>query len=61
MKWQKVGVTRGKLTKESPLLIWLRFFDVGTHPLTNPEQLMAAQGGTIDWMRFGLRGYERVS
>jgi hypothetical protein len=30
----------------------------GTHILTNPGERMASQGGTVDWMRFWLQGYE---
>jgi hypothetical protein len=30
----------------------------GTHPLTNPAQLMLSQGGVVDWFRFWLQGYE---
>jgi dipeptidyl aminopeptidase/acylaminoacyl peptidase len=30
----------------------------GTHPLSNPGQRMASQGGTVDWMRFWLKGEE---
>jgi dipeptidyl aminopeptidase/acylaminoacyl peptidase len=30
----------------------------GTHPLSNPGQRMASQGGTVDWMRFWLMGEE---
>ncbi len=30
----------------------------GTHPLTNPAQRMASQGGNVDWFRFWLQGYE---
>jgi dipeptidyl aminopeptidase/acylaminoacyl peptidase len=30
----------------------------GTHVLTNPTQRMVSQGGTVDWFRFWLQGYE---
>lgn len=30
----------------------------GTHVLTNPAERMASQGGTVDWFRFWLQGYE---
>jgi len=30
----------------------------GTHILTNPGERMASQGGTVDWMRFWLQGYQ---
>lgn len=30
----------------------------GTHILTNPAQRMVSQGGTVDWFRFWLQGYE---
>lgn len=33
-------------------------FKDGTHPLTNPAQRLISQGGTVDWMRFWLQGYE---
>jgi hypothetical protein len=33
--------------------------DRGTHPLTNPAQRLASQGGAVDWFRFWLQGYER--
>ncbi len=29
-----------------------------THVLSNPKQRMISQGGTVDWMRFWLQGYE---
>jgi hypothetical protein len=28
------------------------------HVLTNPEARLASQGGTVDWFRFWLQGYE---
>lgn len=28
------------------------------HVLTNPEARMASQGGSVDWFRFWLQGYE---
>jgi dipeptidyl aminopeptidase/acylaminoacyl peptidase len=28
------------------------------HVLTNPAERMASQGGTLDWFRFWLQGYE---
>ena len=28
------------------------------HVLTNPAARLAAQGGTVDWFRFWLQGYE---
>jgi hypothetical protein len=30
----------------------------GTHPLTNPAQLMLSQGGVVDWFDFWLNGNE---
>lgn len=30
----------------------------GTHPLSNPAQRIASQGGNVDWFRFWLQGYE---
>ena len=30
----------------------------GTHPLTNPGQLMLSQGGVVDWFRFWLQDYQ---
>jgi hypothetical protein len=30
----------------------------GTHPLTNPTQRLISQGGSVDWFRFWLQGYE---
>jgi len=30
----------------------------GTHELTNPAQRIVSQGGTVDWFRFWLQGYE---
>lgn len=30
----------------------------GTHPLTNPAQRLASQGGSVDWFRFWLQDYE---
>ena len=30
----------------------------GTHPLTNPAQVMLSQGGVVDWFRFWLQDYE---
>ncbi len=30
----------------------------GTHILTNPAERLASQGGTVDWFRFWLQGYE---
>ena len=30
----------------------------GTHNLSNPEQRLASQQGTVDWFRFWLQGYE---
>src|SRR5205085_7501725 len=30
----------------------------GTHILTSPAERMASQGGTVDWFRFWLQGYE---
>ena len=30
----------------------------GQHVLTNPADRLASQGGTVDWMRFWLQGYE---
>ncbi len=32
--------------------------DFGTHPLSNPEERLASQGGAIDWFRFWLQDYE---
>jgi hypothetical protein len=31
---------------------------LGTHPLTNPAQRMASQGGSIDWFRYWLQDFE---
>jgi hypothetical protein len=28
------------------------------HVLSNPGMRLASQGGTVDWMRFWLQGYE---
>jgi len=28
------------------------------HILTNPRERMASQGGTVDWLRFWLQGFE---
>jgi len=33
----------------------------GTHVLSNPGQRMVSQGGTVDWFRFWLQGYEDPS
>jgi dipeptidyl aminopeptidase/acylaminoacyl peptidase len=33
----------------------------GTHVLSNPHQRLLSQGGTVDWMRFWLQGYEDPS
>jgi len=30
----------------------------GTHVLTNPAERIISQGGTVDWFRFWLQGYE---
>jgi hypothetical protein len=30
----------------------------GTHPLSNPAQIMASQGNAVDWFRFWLQDYE---
>lgn len=30
----------------------------GTHVLTNPSERIVSQGGTVDWFRFWLQGYE---
>ena len=32
--------------------------DFGTHPLSNPEERLASQGGAVDWFRFWLQDYE---
>jgi len=32
--------------------------DLGTHPLSNPAERLASQGGTVDWFRFWLKGEE---
>jgi dipeptidyl aminopeptidase/acylaminoacyl peptidase len=36
-------------------LVW---FPSGTHVLAKPAELLASQGGTVDWFRFWLRGDE---
>jgi hypothetical protein len=36
----------------------LILLEEGTHILTNPAERMASQGGTVDWFRFWLQGYE---
>lgn len=33
----------------------------GTHPLSNPRQIMTSQTSTVDWMRFWLQGQEDSS
>jgi dipeptidyl aminopeptidase/acylaminoacyl peptidase len=39
----------------------LILLEEGTHVLTNPAQRMISQGGTVEWMRFWLQGYEDPS
>lgn len=36
----------------------LNLFDSDEHVLTNPAVRLASQGGTVDWFRFWLQGYE---
>ncbi len=36
----------------------LMVLEEGTHPLTNPAQRLASQGGNVEWFRFWLQGYE---
>jgi hypothetical protein len=33
-------------------------FDFGTHPLSNPAERIASQGGNVDWFRFWLKDEE---
>ena len=33
-------------------------FNVHEHILSNPAARMASQGGSVDWFRFWLQGYE---
>ncbi len=30
----------------------------GEHEITNPAERLASQGGSVDWFRFWLQGYE---
>ena len=36
----------------------LTLFNNNEHVLTNPAARLVSQGGTVDWMRFWLQGYE---
>jgi dipeptidyl aminopeptidase/acylaminoacyl peptidase len=37
----------------------LMMLNTTEHPVTNPAMRIASQGGTVDWFRFWLQGYER--
>ena len=51
--WEPYAVLR-YLNKPVDLIVLAE----GTHVLTNPAARMASQGGTVDWFRFWLQGYE---
>jgi len=51
--WEPYAALR-YLKKPVDLIILRR----GTHVLTNPAERIVSQGGTVDWMRFWLQGYE---
>jgi hypothetical protein len=36
----------------------LQMLDTDEHVLTNPAARLASQGGSVDWFRFWLQGYE---
>lgn len=36
----------------------LQLLNSDEHVLTNPNARMASQGGSVDWFRFWLQGYE---
>src|SRR5260370_1300691 len=51
--WEPYAALR-YLNKPADLIVLTE----GTHVLTNPAARMVSQGGTVDWMRFWLQGYE---
>jgi dipeptidyl aminopeptidase/acylaminoacyl peptidase len=52
--WEPYAMLQS-LRKPVDLIVLVR---PGTHVLTNPAQRKVSQGGTVDWMRFWLQGYE---
>lgn len=66
LRVEAVGRDMGLLEMWEPYA-WLRYLgrptelvliDYGTHPLSNPAERIASQGGNVDWFRFWLTGEE---
>jgi hypothetical protein len=53
IEWEPYAVLR-YLQKPVDLIL----IDYGTHPLSNPAERLASQGGNVDWFRFWLKGEE---
>jgi dipeptidyl aminopeptidase/acylaminoacyl peptidase len=55
--WEPYAALR-RMNKPVDLIV---LADDATHVLTNPAERMVSQGGTVDWFRFWLQGYEDPS
>lgn len=53
-EWEPYAVLRSMKKPVDLIVLTQR----STHVLSNPKQRMISQGGTVDWMRFWLQGYE---
>jgi hypothetical protein len=52
-EWEPYAILR-YMHKPTDLML----IDYGTHPLSNPAERLASQGGNVDWFRFWLKGEE---
>jgi len=50
VEWEPYAILR-YLRKPTDLIL----IDYGTHPLSNPNERLASQGGNVDWFRFWLK------
>jgi len=53
VEWEPYAILR-YLRKPADLIL----IDYGTHPLSNPNERLASQGGNVDWFRFWLTNEE---
>jgi dipeptidyl aminopeptidase/acylaminoacyl peptidase len=53
VEWEPYAILRYMQKPVDLILI-----DYGTHPLSNPAERLASQGGNVDWFRFWLEGEE---
>lgn len=54
--WEPYAILR--LQRKPVDLVLINTINAFEHVMTNPATRLASQGGTVDWMRFWLQGYE---